>query len=608
MTSHESAPRPSPILALVALTVVFRFCPSWLTVDVAEAARLHQTNAERVSRLTSRVLSEFEQAISTVTRRGRPPRDRSDDGHPELVLLRALLEIATSVIAALSTRVSVRRLIRPLVIGAWTRLSKTTPSITMARFAKVLALPVRTLREWLRTPPSAQHREPAETSAPPTSKPPRTRPPRRPRFAYDLVVPGTQLGGDTTDLCAFGVPIKLVGVQDIGARDSRLFDSVVLDERECAEHVIQAITDAIDGREGFQVLTDQGTSFLAQKTRDALDALGATHAPQREGHPQGKATVERGFGSLKDIVAPLLSLTDRLADALPALRSVELATATARLVVSVALRAYQAGARAARLAIDARAGLDEDALVRVAARAREQAIATEHSVKLWLQHVYDLYSFDVARDRFVRELRAYPLAALKDAEARLRTQLHRVDLRSLFRYFASLVRTASEEHARERALEQQMLDERDRTERAAAARAARIDHLQARPDVWLREAITMLAAQWHPTKRALLFDGAGALGLVRAALERLVALNGSRPAADIACGVFADFVLRHHDRLGDAGVDAIEAIVQRELECLHTRAHTRGHSDSTADGSPPIMLMLPLGLFRRPRPPEPLSI
>lgn len=601
---HESAPRPSPILALVALTVVCRFCPRWLSIDVAEAARLQQTNAERVSRLASRVLPAFEQALSTATRRGRRPRDKSDDDHAELVLLRALLEIATSVIAALSTRVSVRRLIKPLVVGAWTRLSKTTPSITMSRFAKVLALPVRTLREWLRTP--QRHAEPAETSAAPTSRPPRTRPPRRRRFGYDLVVPGTQLGGDTTDLRAFGMPLKLVGVQDIGARDSRLFDSVVLDERECADHVVNAIADAINGREGIQVLTDQGTPYLAQQTRDAIDALCATHAPQREGDPQGKATVERGFGSLKQIAAPLLSLTDRIADALPALRSVELATATARLVVSVVLRAYQAGARAARAAIAARDGLDEDALVRAAARAREQAVATERSVKLWLQHVYDLYSFDVARDRFVRELRAYPLAALKDAEARLRSQLHRADLRSLFRYYASLVRTASEEHARERALERQMLDERDRAERAAAARSARIEHMQARPNDWLRDALVMMAAQWLPTNRALLFDGAGALGALRAALERLVAVNGSRPAADIACGVFAHFVLHHHDRLGDAGVDAIEAIVQRELERLHTRAHTPGDSKSTADDA--ARIILPLGLFRRPRPPEPLSI
>jgi hypothetical protein len=46
-----------------------------------------------------------------------------------------------------------------------------------------------------------------------------------------VFLPGTQVGADTTDLSVFGVPLKLVGVQDIGGRDRSLFDSVVIDTR-----------------------------------------------------------------------------------------------------------------------------------------------------------------------------------------------------------------------------------------------------------------------------------------------------------------------------------------------------------------------------------------
>ena len=48
----------------------------------------------------------------------------------------------------------------------------------------------------------------------------RDRGPRRPRFGFDVVLPQTQIGADTTDLNAFGVPLKLVAAQDIGGRAS----------------------------------------------------------------------------------------------------------------------------------------------------------------------------------------------------------------------------------------------------------------------------------------------------------------------------------------------------------------------------------------------------
>ncbi len=97
------------------------------------------------------------------------------------------------------------------------------------------------------------------------------------------------------------------------------------DDHEHAEHVTNVLTAAIAGRQGMQVITDQGTPYMAKVTRDALEQLGAEHAPQREGDPPGKATVERGFGILKTIAAPLFALSDRAASVVPALCNVELA-------------------------------------------------------------------------------------------------------------------------------------------------------------------------------------------------------------------------------------------------------------------------------------------
>jgi hypothetical protein len=72
----------------------------------------------------------------------------------------------------------------------------------------------------------------------------------------------------------------------------------------------------------------------AAATKLALDERQAEHAPQKEGDPTGKSTVERGSGSLNDVLSPLLSLTDRLAELVPALRSPDLAIPFARLVVT----------------------------------------------------------------------------------------------------------------------------------------------------------------------------------------------------------------------------------------------------------------------------------
>lgn len=594
--SHKCTPLPSLLLCLVSLGIVARLRPAWLAVDLRDAASDEAQSHERISRLVSRAIALFEATLSTLTRRGRPPRAREVDARDaDLAVTRELLAVASGVLQAVSKHGA---LARDRIVGAWRRL-ESLPGMTQARFCEALGLPARTLRSWLRAPPRPE-RTPA---MPPGPKPPRRRPPRRRRFDFDVTLPGTQVSADTTDLSAFGVPLKLVAAQDIGGRDTSLFDAVVVDERESADHVVGVFGEVLHGKPGAQALTDQGTPYMAARTKQALDALGVEHAPQREGDPCGKSTIERAFRSLKDIARPLLALTDRLADAVPSLREGALAKAAATLVLTALLRAYQHGARAARAAIDARGGVDADTLSALAEQTRERARATDRSARLLLAHVHDLYSLGGAQRSFVDTLRRYPLAVLHDAEKAMRDQVHRDDIRDRRSYFAAIVRKLHDEHRRRRVGEDHERDEHalrecDRREHEQRLAAWRVD-----PDRWLRDALDLVAMQWMPDVSALFADGVGyGLGHAHRAIARLLELHGLVAAADVSRGVLTAWRVTNLDRLGTQGVDAVERVVLREL--------TRATAEATARcATVQSSATLPLaGLFQRPPPSNRLRI
>ena len=272
---------PSKILTLICLTIVRRFRPAWLAVTVADAAQQVNVNPERVSRLAAKAQALFDKALVPLLRRGRPPKDREADSQAQsLAVTQALLGIATDMLAHISWR---KPAVRALVVGAYLRLQQEHPKLTQKDFCAALSLSSRTLRHWL------AHPEPeAPASASPVAPPapatptPRKRPPRRKRFGFQLVLPSTQLAGDTTDLSVFDCPLKLIATQDVGGRDQDLLQSVIIDDRESAELVVQAFTEAIDSREGFQAIVDQGTPYMAQATREALDRPPSAQAPRTE--------------------------------------------------------------------------------------------------------------------------------------------------------------------------------------------------------------------------------------------------------------------------------------------------------------------------------------
>jgi hypothetical protein len=344
--SHDALSKPSILLVLICLAVVHRLRPEWIAITLEEAAQSENVNPQRLSRLCSRALSPFQNVLELMTRIGRPRREKPDDSpRLEKALLSSLLGVTTELLRHISFR---KPAIRALVVGAFLRLKQAHPELTREHFCQTLSLSPRTFRYWM------AHRDETAPSSPvappPQKKPPRKRPPRRPRFGFDVVLPDTQIAADTTDLQAFGVPLKLVAAQDVGGRDQDLFDSVIIDDRESADHVVRVVTEAIGDKEGQQMITDQGTPYMADATRAAIEALGAEHAPQKEGDPLGKATIERAFETVKQIAGPILQLTAGIADKIPKLNNTALAKAAATLLLTALLRAYQAGARAARRA------------------------------------------------------------------------------------------------------------------------------------------------------------------------------------------------------------------------------------------------------------------
>lgn len=570
--SSNPAPKPSALLALVALGIVLRFNPAWVAVNLQQASHLQHESPERVSRLVTRAIAAFETVLLKLTHRGRPPRDRNADGlHIELVLGRALLAVTTAIVAQASFRGNA---IRELIVGAWQRLAKE-PGMTQARFCAALSLPARTLRSWLKSIPRSGRPSPLFRAPKPPKppRPPRKRPPRRGRFAFDVMLPETQIGADTTDVSAFGVGLKLVAAQDIGGRDERLFNAVLVDDHESADHVVHVLTQVLSERAGAQAITDQGTPYMAEQTRAALRELEVDHAAQREGDPLGKSTVERAFRTMKSIAGPLLALTDRIAASIPALRDALLAKSITSLLFTALLRAYQHGARAARTAQAARGGIDPETLARLAQESRERARAVERSARLLLAHIHEIYQLKSSARTFINSLYRYPIEVLHEAERAFRTQVQRDDIRDRSSYFAALVRRFHDEWRTRKARAS-----RERAEDLEASRQrAHEDAIRAvwhqDPAAWLRDALELLSLQWRPEQGCLLFQGEGlGLGWLRASLRRLVDRFGGAAAADIASGVLSGF-LSAHAELGPEGKSAIEALMGRHLPGPAARAH-----------------------------------
>ena len=199
-----------------------------------------------------------------------------------------------------------------------------------------------------------------------------------------------------------------------------------------------------------------------------------------------------------------------------------------------------------------------------------------------------------------------PVRDVFHAEASLRSRyLMRgaPDVRSVDRYFAALVRSECAEHRRRRATRDasRALQERLRRQHHEADHAQRAR--SAEPALWLRQALDLIAVQWLPSARHLLFDGNGlGVGWMCGALDLLLRRHGCLATDDIAAGVLGQFRLASLPALGDDGVNAVALLLQREL----AQAHARYQPDLAHD--PACAIRSAIGLFTRSPPPNPLRI
>jgi transposase InsO family protein len=586
--SHILSSKPSSLLALICLCIIRRVRPGWAAVTIREAAQAEGESAERVSRLATRALCLFEPLVSKLTRSGRPRKEQRKQ-EDELALTRSLMDVASSILEHVPLR---KTAMRALIVGAYLRLRETHPTLTQKRFCAALSLPERTLRSWLKKPCMSEKRSsPLKNDTPP---PPRTRPPRRGRFSFAVTLPGTQVATDTTELKAFGMSLKLVATQDIGGRDQSLLDTVIVADHESADIVVAALQEALTDRSGAQVICDQGTPYLAAKVRSALEELEVEHAIQREGDPLGKAPIERAFGTVQHIIAPLLRLTDQLVEVLPSLVQPKLAVAMVTLLVTVLLRAYQAGARAShRASVERRT--NNDHLMRVAEQSRQRARAHDRSVRLSLERIHETYGFDLELSvrAFVRRFKHVPLTALEAAERAFAAQAHRSDIRNRCNYFGAIVYRARAEYSKKRARERRENELVEHTalndRRVQAERAA----WHKEPATWLHDALELLAARWTGTE--LLFGDRGISTWLRQARTRLTDLHGPQ-ASDVVAGVFHSFERKYLPELGRAGVAAVGTVLHRHFASMEAPEH------ESSQAARLTAILLSAGSMPRPSP------
>jgi hypothetical protein len=492
--------KPSPICALVCGAIAGAYDRDILSAPISTFLPDH-LSPERLSRLKAAVLPSIESAVERATTRGRPRR-ASDDRDAKFAAVQALLEVAAATIAGMKIRGRERQ---DRLVQAAKRLG-TEHGIIRKEFANALGIPERTLRFWAN-----------RTPAPPPPIPPlKDPPPRQPsrnldRFNLDVTPPGLQVMADTTAIEAFGVKLHLVGSQDPGNRHRRLLQSFRVVPQESSEVVIDVLSRAFADPAGTQSIVDQGTPFIAEATKKALEDLEVDFCPQKEATPTDKSPLERAWRTIKDALSPLLGLTDRLAAAVPAFKNTELARSLTELLVATFIRVYLTGRSHLPHPLE---GRDPLALVQVIEEAKEKARAETRSTKLLLQDIHARYAMPGSADRFVRAHRRFHLEDIQEAERRLRTRACRCRTFACDRYFAGILANVADELRRRRAAERRKQDLARKLEADRQAQKIRKDHFSAQPGALLQEGLDMIVCQWRPAEGKLLFEGSG-LGLAR---------------------------------------------------------------------------------------------
>ena len=280
MSSHASAPVTTSLLTILCFALVHRERPDWLAIGVGEAARAAALSPERVSRLVSRVARPFADIVDSFTRRGRPARIE-DPVRAELVTLRALLAVASAALALVPLR---RPAVRALLAGAW---HPPVHRAALAHQGRVLQGPFAARAHpapLARPPPGGAHH--ADVA-----------PRRRRRLTGRRAAPAS------ASMCSCRAPRSAPTPPTCPSSASRssssacrtsavviaeLFDSVVIDTRECADHVVDALRVVLHDCPGIQALTDQGTRTWRRPPSSPWTSCKRSTARRKRANLRGK--------------------------------------------------------------------------------------------------------------------------------------------------------------------------------------------------------------------------------------------------------------------------------------------------------------------------------
>jgi hypothetical protein len=557
------------MLALLAALIVAAFDRRWLCGPVSRLIPKGALSLERLSRLKARVLAPMERLVSDATRRGRPPRQ--PEPADESLLLRELLLLVPR-----ETWTYLSRERRAALVAAQDRL-QGEHGLPAKRFCALLNISDRTFRSWktkaaTQTPPRSAV---ADSKPPPQPRRPEDKNPGR--FDLEVTAPGIQAMADTTDWELFGVPLKIVAVQDPGNRKQKLWESFAVDTTENAELVIKVAAEALEETPGMQFISDQGTPYMAEATAAALENLELDHAPQVEGTPTAKATKERAFGMVKQALQPLVDLTSRLSEKVPALGSPDLARALGRLLLTVYLRVYEAAPRVGDHPLETE---NPDTVRVIIEEQRENARAEEKSKRLLLKNIHQAYGFTDSVTRFIRTHRYHALEDIKEAEARLRKRVEKPleEIQNYRAYFAAVLRNVAEENGQRRATErarklQRIREEEERTKQEQEAQA-RAQRLRDTPELQLQDGLDLVSRHWRPQDGILFCQGRGPGGHFIMEALRSMAEQDPHAVVDRAEAAWKSWTAAKADQ--PAMVAAVRVAFERKLKEFFTPTPSTG--------------------------------
>lgn len=493
--SQGSVQKPTPLLAVFAAAVVASFDPGWLSAPIADLARSQGLRADRISRLKRRLFAPFEALLEGASRRGRKPASSgAADCESRVRVLEALLGVAAEIIASLAIA---KPALQDRLVAARDRLKKQL-GLSHARFCELLGLSERTVRFWAK-------RRSKPPVAPKNTSPKPRKPRNEGRFDLDVTLPGLQTAADTSDWSLFGVGLKIVACQDPGNRHRELWNAFALDDHEDHELVCEVVGKAIGDQPGSQIITDQGTPYLASEARRCYEEMELEHAPQKEGAPTEKATLERSFRTVKDALRPLTRFFDRLGQLVPALESVDCARAIGGLLLGVYLQVYRVAERKATVEYSR----DRDVLEAIAEQQRDRARADTRSAKLALERIHEEYQLEGSKTKFVRSLRRHHAEDILEAERRLRRKACRCVAKQCDRYFVGILRNVAEESRIARARRARELRELSRLRDTARKQAELQALFREEPEHCVASALELLEVQYNPATEKLIQDGRG---------------------------------------------------------------------------------------------------